>query len=89
MEPDVLFVGDSLIGNLQLTDLWEKWFAPLHCLNFGIGGDQTQHVLWRLHNGELECLKPKVVYLFNKENTYVYSALRYVTMCYGKKFKIL
>ena len=29
-------------------------------LNFGIGGDQTQHVLWRLSNGELDNIKPKV-----------------------------
>lgn len=60
MEPDVVFVGDSIVANLQCTDLWEKWFAPMHCLNFGIGGDQTQHVLWRLRNGELEFIKPKV-----------------------------
>lgn len=60
MEPDVVFVGDSIVANMQCTDLWEKWFAPMHCLNFGIGGDQTQHVLWRLRNGELEFIKPKV-----------------------------
>lgn len=35
-------------------------FVPLHCLNFSIGGDQTQHILWRLQNGELEDLLPKV-----------------------------
>ena len=33
---------------------------PLHSLNFGIGGDQTQHVLWRIENGELEYITPKV-----------------------------
>ena len=40
--------------------LWKEMFEPIHCLNFGIGGDATQHVLWRLHNGELETIKPKV-----------------------------
>ena len=31
--------------------------------NFGIGGDRTQHVLWRIQNGELEGIDPKVVVL--------------------------
>jgi lysophospholipase L1-like esterase len=31
--------------------------------NFGIGGDRTQHVLWRLQNGEFDGIKPKVVML--------------------------
>ena len=59
-EPDVLWVGDSLIQHLGNTDIWEKSFAPLHSLNFGIGGDRTEHLLWRLQNGELSGLAPKV-----------------------------
>ncbi|KAK7082528.1 Platelet-activating factor acetylhydrolase IB subunit beta [Halocaridina rubra] len=74
MEPDVVFVGDSLVANLQSTDLWEKWFAPMHSLNFGIGGDQTQHVLWRLKNGELECIKPKAVVVLVGTNNHGHSA---------------
>ena len=35
-------------------------FEPLHCVNFGIGGDQTQHVLWRVLNGEMDNVEPKV-----------------------------
>jgi len=38
-------------------------FAPLHCLNFGIGGDQTQHVLWRCMNGEMDNMSPQVSHL--------------------------
>ncbi|KAF4520890.1 hypothetical protein B566_EDAN010305 [Ephemera danica] len=60
-EPDVLLIGDSLIHNLMYTELWSRSFVPLHPLNFGIGGDQTQHVLWRTLNGELENIRPKTL----------------------------
>lgn len=59
-EPDVLFIGDSLIERLQHSIVWSEFFEPLHCLNFGIGGDTTQNVLWRLENGEIDNIKPKV-----------------------------
>jgi len=42
-----------------LIQIWDKMFVPLHCLNFGIGSDQTQHVLWRVQNGELDNFQPK------------------------------
>ncbi|XP_073177328.1 platelet-activating factor acetylhydrolase IB subunit alpha2 isoform X3 [Lepidochelys kempii] len=58
-EPDVLFVGDSMVQLLQQYEIWRELFSPLHALNFGIGGDTTAHVLWRLKNGELENIKPK------------------------------
>ncbi|XP_053308620.1 platelet-activating factor acetylhydrolase IB subunit alpha2 [Spea bombifrons] len=72
-EPDVLFVGDSMVQLLQQYEVWRDLFSPLHALNFGIGGDTTRHVLWRLQNGELENIKPKVIVLWigtnNHENT--------------------
>ena len=68
---DLLFLGDSI------TDAWggeghgmggghkifTSKFVPMKAANFGIGGDRTQHVLWRLQNGELDGIKPKVVQL--------------------------
>ena len=33
--------------------LWSKYFEPLRALNFGVGGDETQHVLWRIENREI------------------------------------
>ncbi|XP_046383935.1 platelet-activating factor acetylhydrolase IB subunit alpha1 [Ischnura elegans] len=60
-EPEILFIGDSLITHLSHTNAWNRWFAPMHALCFGIGGDQTQHVLWRVQNGELEGISPKIV----------------------------
>lgn len=59
-DADVIFIGDSIVQALQHTDVWNEWFAPLHCLNFGIHRDQVQNVLWRIQNGELDHVKPKV-----------------------------
>lgn len=61
---DVLFVGDSITaGWSSQTDLWEKYFGAYKTARFAYGGDRTQHVLWRLENGELEGPSPKVVVL--------------------------
>lgn len=51
-EPEVVFVGDSIIQQLQFTTLWNERINSLHCLNFGIGGDRVENVLWRVLNGE-------------------------------------
>lgn len=69
-EPEVVFVGDSLVFGLQFTPTWQKYFAPLHALNFGIGGDQTGHVLWRVLNGEMDNFCPKVVVLLVGTNNF-------------------
>jgi lysophospholipase L1-like esterase len=61
---DVLFLGDSITqGWSQHKEIWEASFNQYKAANFGIGGDRTQHVLWRIENGELEGIKPKVVVL--------------------------
>jgi N-acetylglucosamine-6-sulfatase len=61
-EVDCLFIGDSITANWgKYKPLWEKYFASYKPANFGIGGDCTQHVLWRLQNGELDGISPKVV----------------------------
>jgi lysophospholipase L1-like esterase len=63
---DILFMGDSITDRWRTKGLkvWNKYYAPRHAANYGIGGDHTQNVLWRIENGELgEHLKPKVVVL--------------------------
>jgi lysophospholipase L1-like esterase len=63
---NVLFVGDSITDAWRgkaAKPTWEKHFAPLKSANFGIGGDRTEHVLWRLQNAELEGISPKVIVL--------------------------
>lgn len=47
----------------------------MHCLNFSICNDQTQHTLWRLQNGELDNVKPRaVVLLVGTNNVPIHSA---------------
>lgn len=60
----VLFLGDSITeGWTRAPQVWESHFGKYDPANFGIGGDRTQHVLWRMDNGELEGISPKVVVL--------------------------
>jgi lysophospholipase L1-like esterase len=62
---DLLFVGDSITDGWRNRGLevWDKYFAPLKAANFGIGGDTTQGVLWRMQNGELEGFRAKLIVL--------------------------
>ena len=58
---DVVFFGDSITqGWNSAREIWAERFEPLKAANFGIGGDRTENVLWRIQNGELEGYKPKV-----------------------------
>ena len=68
---DVLFLGDSITAHWRDKglDIWNKCYVPQHAANFGIGGDQTQHVLWRIENGELDGFHLKVVVLMIGINT--------------------
>uniref|UniRef100_A0A8C6KS65 Platelet-activating factor acetylhydrolase IB subunit alpha1 n=1 Tax=Nothobranchius furzeri TaxID=105023 RepID=A0A8C6KS65_NOTFU len=60
--------------SLFYLQIWRQLFSPLHCLNFGVGGDATQHVLWRLSNGELDNISPKVVVLWVGTNNHGHTA---------------
>jgi lysophospholipase L1-like esterase len=60
---DLLFLGDSITAGWHGNEVWKRFYGPRNAANFGIGGDRTQHVLWRIQNGELEGIEPKVVVL--------------------------
>lgn len=60
----VLFLGDSITeGWRKAPHVWDHYFSQYQPANFGIGGDQTQHVIWRIENGELDGISPRVVVL--------------------------
>lgn len=64
---DLYFVGDSIVrrwGALDYPELLANWKQNFHgwnAANFGWGADRTQNILWRLENGELDGVNPKVV----------------------------
>lgn len=60
---DVAFLGDSITQGWEGSgkEAWNRDFAPFKAANFGFSGDRTEHVLWRLDNGELLGSKAKLV----------------------------
>jgi lysophospholipase L1-like esterase len=80
---DVIFIGDSITQGWEGSgkNVWEQYYGKRKCLDFGVGGDKTEHVLWRIQNGQLDGLKPKAAVLMigtnnsnkNKDGTEQYS----------------
>lgn len=61
---DLLFLGDSITaGWKKAPHIWNHYYGAYQPANFGISGDRTQHVLWRIEQGELDGIAPKVVVL--------------------------
>ncbi len=70
--PGILFIGDSIIQNWQ-TDgpskyrkfkpIWDDFYGPRQPLNLGLAADSTANVLWRICNGEVDGIDPKVAVL--------------------------
>lgn len=62
---DIAFIGDSITQGWEGNgkNVWAKFYGDRKCLNFGVGGDRTEHVLWRFENGQLDGVKPKAAVL--------------------------
>src|SRR5688572_716583 len=71
---DVYFEGDSITRRWGATDYpellanWTQNFFGWNAANFGWGADTTQNILWRLENGELDDVHPKVIVLLAGTN---------------------
>jgi lysophospholipase L1-like esterase len=59
---DLIFIGDSITQGWEGPgkQAWADAYGKRNAVNLGIGGDRTQHVLWRLENGNIEGIKPKL-----------------------------
>jgi len=69
---DIIFIGDSITAGWLGAGkaIWDKKYAPRHALDFGINGDKTQNVLWRLANMGVQGMQPKVaVIMIGTNNT--------------------
>ena len=58
---ELVFIGDSITQGWEGSgkSIWAKYYANRNAVNLGIGGDRTQHVIWRLNNGNLKNITPK------------------------------
>lgn len=68
-EVNVLFVGDSITAGWD-WQIWQQHFASLKAANFGIGGDHTGNLLWRLQHGAIGNLQPKLIVLLIGVNNF-------------------
>lgn len=59
---DLLFLGDSITQRWD-DGVWQKYYGNRQAANFGVDGDRTEHVLWRLQQGDVKGLSPRAVVL--------------------------
>ncbi len=61
----LVFLGDSITQGWGGAGkaVWDKRYAPLGAVNYGIGGDSTRQVLWRIGHGEFDGISPKLIVL--------------------------
>jgi len=74
---DLVFLGDSIthhwtegffVGTGQ--EIWKQYYGHRNAVNMGFAGDDTRNVLWRLINGEVDGISPKlVVVMIGTNNT--------------------
>ena len=71
---DVYFEGDSITRRWGATDYpqllenWKQNFFGWNAADFGWGADRVENILWRLQNGELDGISPKVIVLLAGTN---------------------
>jgi beta-glucosidase len=75
---DIEFIGDSITEGWEGkgSKVWSDFYGQRKVINFGVGGDRTQHVLWRFEQGQLDGIKAKVAVVMigtnnsnNQDNT--------------------
>ena len=71
---DIYFEGDSIVRRWgaadypQLLENWKQNFFGWNAADFGWGADRVENILWRLENGELDGVNPRVIVLLAGTN---------------------
>lgn len=62
---DLIMIGDSITHFWEKAGLrvWEQYYQNRNAVNMGYSGDRTEHVIWRMKNGELDGINPKLAIL--------------------------
>ena len=63
---ELVFEGDSITDGWRGKNgkfVFDEEYTRYNTFNTGIGGDRTEHLLWRIEHGELDGLHPKAVVL--------------------------
>lgn len=68
-EPELIFLGDSITQDWEhvgppawqdFAPVWQRFYGNRHAVNLGFKGDTTSSLLWRIRNGEVSGIAPKV-----------------------------
>ncbi len=71
-EIDLLMIGDSITHGWEQAGkpVWDQYYADRNALNLGFSGDRTEHVIWRIQNGAVDQIDPRLaVIMIGTNNT--------------------
>jgi len=76
---DLVFLGDSITQGWEDAgrEVWDEYYARRKAANFGMNGDHTHHVLWRIEHGNFDGIHPKaIVVLIGTNNSFAGNTAR-------------
>ena len=86
----LLFLGDSVTERwAQAPEIWKEHYGKYQPANFGIGGDATQHVIWRIEHGELDGIRPAVVVLLLGTNNTAHNTAEQIAAADAKIVRLI
>ena len=67
---DLIYIGDSIVRSWQWdgTPVWDYYYAKRNGMIAGMTGDRTEQVLWRLQNGNIDGISPKLAIVMIGQN---------------------